>query len=131
MTPCREWRGAVSHGYGYKWDKDLRKTVGMHRWVVAQIHGWDAIKDKVVMHKCDNKLCYRYDHLTIGTHTSNAADRDTKGRTPYKYDAQQVAEAIEAVRSGESRSSVARRMGISRQSVSYWVAGSHQKAVRR
>jgi hypothetical protein len=47
---------------------------------VAQIDGWDAIEGKVVMHLCDNKLCYRYDHLRIGTHSENHADMMSKGR---------------------------------------------------
>jgi hypothetical protein len=52
----------------------------MHRWVVAQIDGWDAIEGKVVMHACDNPACYRYDHLRIGTQADNTRDMDSKGR---------------------------------------------------
>jgi len=80
-TPCREWPGARNRGgYGVKRDKLLKKPVLMHRWVVAQIHGWGAIEGKVVMHRCDNRRCYRYDHLRIGTHTDNARDMVAKGR---------------------------------------------------
>jgi hypothetical protein len=130
VTPCREWRGATSHGYGQKWDKEQRKSVLLHRWVVAQIDGWDAIKGKVVMHLCDNPPCYRYDHLRISTHGDNGRDRNAKGRTSYKYSAEVMAEAIAAVQGGESRSSVARRLGMSNQIVSNWVNGRNQ-AVNR
>lgn len=52
----------------------------MHRWVVAQIDGWDAIEGKEVMHLCDNPACYRYDHLRIGTRSDNMQDSIAKGR---------------------------------------------------
>jgi hypothetical protein len=53
----------------------------MHRWVVAQIDGWDAIEGKVVMHLCDNRRCYRYDHLRIGTVADNVRDAAAKKRS--------------------------------------------------
>lgn len=88
MTPCREWQAAkATNGYGIKWDKVLKKDVRIHRWVVAQIHGWEAIEGKVVMHLCDNKACYRYDHLRIGTVADNAADMAAKKRGNNQYKA--------------------------------------------
>ena len=84
MTPCREWQGALSAGYGVKtYDGPEAYQAGwvhMHRWVVAQVDGWDAIKDRVVMHLCDNPRCFRYDHLRIGTSADNTADMVSKGR---------------------------------------------------
>jgi hypothetical protein len=52
----------------------------VHRWVVAQIDGEAAIKGKVVMHRCDNRACFRYDHLVIGTQQDNIKDMNEKGR---------------------------------------------------
>ena len=87
MTPCREWQGPVSAGYGAKTHRgpEAYKAgwVHMHRWVVAQIDGWDAIKGKIVMHTCDNRRCFRYDHLRIGTPADNSADMVAKGRQPF------------------------------------------------
>ena len=83
MTPCREWQGPRnSAGYGNRYTdvEGQRERVYMHRWVVAQIHGWEAIKERVVMHLCDNPPCYRYDHLRIGTQGENIRDAVAKGR---------------------------------------------------
>ena len=78
-TPCRLWQGAITaDGYGYLYA--FGKPVGVHRWVMAHLHGWDAIKGQVVMHLCDQPLCFRADHLRLGTHPENVADRDAKGR---------------------------------------------------
>lgn len=49
-------------------------TVGTHRKVMADIHGWEAIKGKVVMHECDNPSCINPDHLRIGTQQENIQD---------------------------------------------------------
>lgn len=82
-TPCRLWQGPVDK-YGYGSMKQYlpnghRRTVKAHRWVVEQIHGFLA-PDQVVLHLCDNRLCFRYDHLRIGTVAENNADMKAKGR---------------------------------------------------
>jgi hypothetical protein len=82
MTPCREWQGAKNqYGYGVKRDKERKKNVLVHRWVVAQIDGWEAVDGLCVLHHCDNPPCYRYDHLFIGTKADNMADKTNKGRS--------------------------------------------------
>lgn len=53
----------------------------LHRWIVEQIEGplrpWP---EEVVMHRCDNRLCFRYDHLRRATYADNNADCREKGR---------------------------------------------------
>lgn len=34
-----------------------------------------------VLHKCDNRLCVRVDHLFLGTQKENLADMRSKGRS--------------------------------------------------
>jgi hypothetical protein len=80
-TPCREWHAANVKGYGYRWDRKRKRVVLIHRWVVAQLLGWDAIEGRVVMHLCDNPACYRYDHLRVATQDDNMRDAWEKGHT--------------------------------------------------
>jgi DNA-binding NarL/FixJ family response regulator len=119
-TPCREWRGAKTRqGYG-------RKSVGgrvvrAHRWVVAQIDGWDAIKSKVVMHLCDNPSCYRYDHLAIGTQSDNirmAFGRGRKENPKAKLLPEQIADIFRRRSAGETQQAIADAMGVTQTTVS-------------
>jgi dCMP deaminase len=74
-TPCEEWQGACfGSGYPARYDSVLKKPVSVHRWVIAQEVGWDAIAGAVIMHLCDNKLCIRRDHLMVGDYSLNAKD---------------------------------------------------------
>jgi DNA-binding XRE family transcriptional regulator len=72
--PCKVWTGATtSDGYG---------RIGnllAHRKAYADAHG--PIPDgMLVCHKCDNPPCYEVTHLFLGTHATNHADRNRKGR---------------------------------------------------
>lgn len=40
-----------------------------------------SIAGKVIMHSCDNRVCINPQHLSLGTHEENVADRVRKGRT--------------------------------------------------
>ena len=81
-TPCIEWAGPRhNNGYGMRYIGTRKWYV--HRWVMAQIHGEEAIEGKVVMHHCDNPPCFRYDHLEIATQGDNMRDAYAKGRRIY------------------------------------------------
>lgn len=81
MTDCIEWGGRLTNsGYGGVYSPSLGRMTVAHRQVVAAIHGWDAIKGKVVAHKCDNRKCVRYGHLFITDYGGNTADMFLKGR---------------------------------------------------
>jgi hypothetical protein len=79
-TPCREWWGQHDRdGYGLI---DRPRPVGsvrVHRWVWEQVHG-PIPTGVLILHRCDNPPCFRYDHLFIGTAVDNAADMMRKGR---------------------------------------------------
>jgi len=86
---CWEWVGTVfslTHKdlpYGQFWWGEINgkdKTISSHRAIWTLTKG--AIPDGLqVLHKCNNSICCRPDHLYLGTHENNMADRDACGHT--------------------------------------------------
>lgn len=83
---CRVWTLGCGHnGYGHISRKKggNGKTVGnygTHRVMWYLVNG-EIPKGLCVLHRCDNPPCINVDHLFLGTHGDNAADRNTKGRS--------------------------------------------------
>jgi hypothetical protein len=79
-TPCREWQGPRNNmGYAVRYEAKKRfGTALVHRQIMI-LAGHD-IEGKVVMHRCDNPPCFRYDHLWVGTLKDNMRDAVAKGR---------------------------------------------------
>ena len=80
-TPCRLWQGAIDgDGYGVMSDNHLgrRRKKYVHRWVYESVYG-HVRSWLVVRHKCDNRLCYRLNHLEIGTVADNNRDAAERG----------------------------------------------------
>lgn len=74
---CWEWTGGVMHGYGFF--KLKGKLHRCPRVAYAICHG--GVDDTLfVLHRCDNPLCVRPDHLFLGTHQEKAYDAKQKGR---------------------------------------------------
>lgn len=139
---CWEWQAALrSTGYGeVYWPGHGRKKIAAHRasWL---IHYGDIPDGLWVLHKCDNKLCVRPDHLFLGTHRDNVDDavrkgiiKATRARGERSGNARltdaQVTEIRErhrvihpARKTGCSSTELAREFGITRQYVTQLVAG--------
>jgi len=101
-TPCVLWQGSVTpDGYGRRKavrpGTDKAQTIGVHRWIVELTLGRRLRPDQVIMHLCDNRLCYRYDHLRVGTIKENNDDRDSKGRL------RQVAQHMHGTTNGRAK----------------------------
>lgn len=74
---CWEWQGGtLPNGYGVA-SIGKSKTMLAHRFSASLTQD---IEDKIVMHKCDNPLCVRPDHLSVGTQTDNMTDMQRKDR---------------------------------------------------
>ena len=78
-TDCWIWTGALGGpGYGHmRWPDSPDGLEYVHRLSWMAFVG--PIKDRLlVLHKCDNGLCIRPEHLYLGTHVDNVRDRDAK-----------------------------------------------------
>ncbi len=75
---CLLWVGAIdSRGYGHI--KVNGRIERAHR--LALILGGQSVAPRAeVLHKCDNKVCVRVDHLILGTRQDNMDDMAKKKR---------------------------------------------------
>lgn len=75
---CWEWTAAKHpFGYGNFWDGKGYTTA--HR-VSYLLYVGEIPAGICVLHRCDNPACVRPDHLFLGTHQDNIADKIAKGR---------------------------------------------------
>ena len=75
---CWLWTGPIStNGYGlFCFNSKITRA---HRFSFTISKG-EIPKDKIICHKCDIPLCVNPDHLWLGTHADNTADKMKKGR---------------------------------------------------
>lgn len=81
---CRIWPDYVNGwGYGATYLPDVRggkRTQVVHRWVVEQVLGVHLGRAVQVMHRCDRRACFLFDHLVVGDGSLNTLDAYAKGR---------------------------------------------------
>lgn len=78
VTGCWEWlRHKDKDGYGHI--KIKRTTERAHR-VSLHLIGGEDIKDKLVLHSCDNPSCINPEHLRVGSYEENMEDMLLRGR---------------------------------------------------
>lgn len=81
---CWEYGGEkINTGYGsVRMDSGKRMLAHRYSWLIHFGEIPAAIK---VLHRCDNKICVRPDHLFLGTLSDNTQDMIAKGRhyTPF------------------------------------------------
>jgi hypothetical protein len=80
---CWEWIGATNaNGYGrFTVTSEPYRKEWAHRYAFELAQGRPLELGECVLHRCDNRVCVRPDHLFSGDRTINAADREAKGRT--------------------------------------------------
>ena len=75
---CIEAEGKPD-AYGYGTVRDPR-TKKAHRLAWIETYG-NIPKGLHVLHKCDNRMCIKPEHLFLGTNADNVRDRVAKGRS--------------------------------------------------
>lgn len=130
-SKCWIWKRGLRNGYGIL--SVDSKILYAHRASFALFNG-GIPKNKCILHKCDNPLCYNPEHLFAGTRTQNAEDRDLKGRTAkgakhYKttLTEKDVKEIRDLVKNGMEHAPVALIYKISRSAVTQIVNNKRHK----
>jgi hypothetical protein len=124
---CWLWLGTIqSGGYGtlkvgQKAWKAHRLSYRIHR---GEIPGSDYEHGMCVCHRCDVRACVNPDHLFLGTHAENTADRRAKGRTTTKRGEKNPhskltdADVLEIRASTETQEACAGRFGVCQVAIS-------------
>jgi HNH endonuclease/Helix-turn-helix domain of resolvase len=90
-----------------------------HR-VAWEIHNGYEPVGMLVLHKCDVPLCVNPEHLELGDHAKNMADRASRGRNRSGRDKLSV-EQIRKIRilrkQGRTFSSLAKEFGVTKSTV--------------
>ena len=131
---CWAW-GAAKDKDGYGLFQNGSKLVRAHRFSYQAHHG--KIPDgKIVLHACDNPSCVNPAHLSVGTHSDNARQREERNRRRNligsdRSDALLTEETAAAIKSAEcvNQQELAERYGVSRSVVYKIRAGKSWKHV--
>lgn len=81
---CWECVSNRQDNYGYPGFKLNRRMIKIHRFmycVFNKIENIDEINNKIIRHKCDNRLCSNPNHLEIGNHKENMQDMKNRNRS--------------------------------------------------
>lgn len=111
---CWQWTGSRSNGYGII-------GIGGHRWFAHRVsraltHG-EVVSNAHVLHKCDNRLCVRPEHLYIGDDQANARDRALRGRRRVKLAPAAVVLIRRLFNSGQTKTALAARFKVARTQI--------------
>ena len=132
---CILWLGSVDK-YGYGVVNRGKKHLKAHRVAWMLKHG-EAPDGMCVCHNCDVRACVNPDHLFIGTHVSNMADKVQKKRQSRGEDharAKLNRGHVEEIRrlyaadEGMTYRQLGHRVGVSHETIRQIIAGIIWKA---
>lgn len=120
FSGCWIWMGGLDlDGYGHFYLGE-HNNPRAHRYSYEQ-HIGAIPSGSLVLHRCDVRPCVNPDHLFLGTHATNALDRDQKQRTKRgeeHYATHLNNSDIERIRAlCGTQKQIAKEFGISRRAV--------------
>lgn len=130
---CRLWTGLADEG-GYGRVRVAGAPTGAAHRIALWAATGDMLPGLYVLHSCDTPACINPDHLSWGTPTANAIEREERGRGGAR---RRVAtklcheDALEIRRrhaDGESRGDLAAAFGVTASCVDHVTAGRTWKA---
>lgn len=133
VSGCRLWQGATNkkdNGYG------VLNVDGRVRY--AHRLAWEEVNGPVpagshVCHKCDVRTCINPDHMFLGTHADNMADKVAKGRQSKgeeHYASRLTEDDVREIRAAVSTiEKIGERYGVSPQAISGIRCGKKWKHV--
>lgn len=132
LDQCWQWTGATSCGYGRM--KFLRVDDKAHR-ISKEIEIGRKLNSKEwVIHRCDNSRCVNPNHLRIGNHAENVADRNNRERTlkgedhpSAKLTDSQIADIFNRYNSGERPCFLAREFNVTNSHICGIGKGRYRK----
>lgn len=79
-TGCLEWTGYIGdNGYGQAYDPTRRRLIRTHR-LSYHLNKGPIPNGLFVLHTCDNRCCINPEHLYLGGHIENTADKVSRNR---------------------------------------------------
>ena len=114
-----------------------RLSIAAHRLAWMLENEKDLRSTDLICHTCDNPLCVNPDHLVIGTNTSNMCDMVEKGRslrgskspTSVLTEKDVVDIKVQYDSREATRTDLARRFGVTRQTIDKIINGSTWKHI--
>lgn len=119
-TDCWECYSHAIGGGGYPVIGIARKLASIHR--VSYLHHYGDIPEgMVIMHTCDNKLCYNPQHLKLATQKENMQDAKIKKRNAHgiRNGMNKLTEAqvLEIRNAGGRQKDIAAKYGVCQRTV--------------
>ena len=114
---CWIWTGGVAGRRNCKHGTIRRsktEKVYAHR-LSWEIHFGDIPGGLEVLHKCDNPVCVRPDHLFLGTQGDNNQDRERKGRSAIFHGENNPRRKLSLEDVGEIRKSSSSNVSLAKQ----------------
>ncbi len=130
-TGCWLYCGSYSkEGYGKLTAEYFNGFRSTHRFSYF-LHFGDFDRRLCVMHSCDNPTCVNPDHLSLGTHADNMADKLAKGRFSVKGEKnpkaklceQDIRDIRQLSKSGLSHRKIAAKYQVGKTSITYAING--------